>query len=494
MNSIHSDQKFLMRSTLFTFLGTALKVIAPVLTIVIARTFGKEIFGVYVSTQLLILTLCRVSILGLDKGLHRYLPQNIVCHRTPHEGILSSLRLTLLFALIISVVIWVGSFFGLQSVSKGLAMLSSTEISIYALSIIPYAALLLFAGASEGNRHPQYKIFINDFAVTTLAPLIALLLYFIGFTQKLALPTGLFAANVLGVFVYVFLMNRQFPQLRWFAKEKMPKELLDFSLPLGFSEIVSAFLTRVDLWMVLALIGSEAAGIYAVMITISNGLKTIRQSYNPILQPVVAGMSKERLTTDLKPVFSYCVSMVTLIQLTIGFFIVLFPEQTMMIAGKSFITKENPVAVLGILMIENLINGMFGLSGSVINGLGKSKFMFMMNVFSLVFALVLNKLLIPLFGIAGAAISSMSYQIMQCIWMNLYLYKMGYWPYKFNLTIQGFWIISLTVLYALLNYSLDLSLGIKAAIYGIVLLLIASTFVIQGLAGEKAKRIFKMKI
>lgn len=252
MNSIHSDQKFLMRSTLFTFLGTALKVIAPVLTIVIARTFGKEIFGVYVSTQLLILTLCRVSILGLDKGLHRYLPQNIVCHRTPHEGILSSLRLTLLFALIISVVIWVGSFFGLQSVSKGLAMLSSTEISIYALSIIPYAALLLFAGASEGNRHPQYKIFINDFAVTTLAPLIALLLYFIGFTQKLALPTGLFAANVLGVFVYVFLMNRQFPQLRWFAKEKMPKELLDFSLPLGFSEIVSAFLTRVDLWMVLA--------------------------------------------------------------------------------------------------------------------------------------------------------------------------------------------------------------------------------------------------
>ena len=117
-----------------------------------------------------------------------------------------------------------------------------------------------------------------------------------------------------------------------------------------------------------------------------------------------------------------------------------------------------------------------------------------MNVFSLVFALVLNKLLIPLFGIAGAAISSMSYQIMQCIWMNLYLYKMGYWPYKFNLTIQGFWIISLTVLYALLNYSLDLSLGIKAAIYGIVLLLIASTFVIQGLAGEKAKRIFKMKI
>lgn len=47
--------------------------------------------------------------------------------------------------------------------------------------------------------------------------------------------------------------------------------------------------------------------------------------------------------------------MVTLMQLAIGFFIVLFPEQTMMIAGKSFITEDNPVAVLGILIIGNLL-------------------------------------------------------------------------------------------------------------------------------------------
>lgn len=31
--------------------------------------------------------------------------------------------------------------------------------------------------------------------------------------------------------------------------------------------------------------------------------KIFRQTYNPILQPVVAGMPKERLETDLKPVF-----------------------------------------------------------------------------------------------------------------------------------------------------------------------------------------------
>ena len=485
MDSIQNDQKFLLKSTVFNLLGTCLKVVGPVLTIVVARVFGKEIFGIYVSTQLFILTLCRVAVLGLDKGLHRHLPQNHVCNREPHEGIAESLWVTLSIAFGFSLIIWIGSFFNLQRISSGLAMLSSLEISLFALSIVPYTMISLFAGASEGNRHPQYKIFINDFAITALAPIIALLLLFCGMTDKYALPTGFFISNTLGMSIYLVLMNKQFPQIRWFIRKKIPSELLNFSLPLGFSEVVAAFLIRVDLWMVLALIGPEAAGVYAVMVTISNGLKTIRQSYGPILQPVVAGMSNDRLDTDLKPVFSYCVSMTTLIQLGIGFFIVLFPEQTMMIAGKSFVTKENPVAVLGILIIGNLLDGFWGLSGSVINGLGKSKFMLMMNIVSLALSLLLNWICIPIFGIAGAAISTVAYQIMQCIWMNLYLKKMGYWPYKKDLWVQGIWIVLLIVSDYVLNFIYEPALWIKIIAAVIIAGLILLTFWKQGLAGQK---------
>ena len=248
---------------------------------------------------------------------------------------------------------------------------------------------------------------------------------------------------------------------------------------------VTSFLVRMDLWMVLALLGPEAAGIYAVMVTISNGLKTIRQSYNSILLPVVAGMSPERLKTDLTPVYSYCVSMVTLIQLAIGFFIVLFPEQTMMIAGKSFITEENPVAVLGILMIGNLINGMFGLAGPLINGLGRSKFMFFMNVVSLAVAISLNYLLIPRLGIAGAALSSMGYQVMQAVWLNIYVYRMlGFWPYKKSLWLQVIWIALITVLYVVLNTGYNPSLLIKSFYYGIAIVLILATFYFQGIRSK----------
>lgn len=488
MSDIKTDQKYLVKSAFFNLAGTALKVIAPLLMIVVARVFDKALFGVYVSTQLWVLTMSRVAVLGLDKGLHRYLPQNIVQGRPRYEGIMESVNRTILFSVILTVLVLVAAQLGLQRLSSGLAMLSTTEISIYILSLVPWSVLHIFAGASEGNRNPQYKIFINDFAVSACAPIIGLVLHYASFSDKLALPVGLFVANCLGVACYLFLIRKQFPEMPWRAAQKLSRDLLNYSIPLGFSEVVTSFLLRMDLWMVLALIGPEAAGIYAVMVTISNGLKTIRQSYNPILLPVVAGMSEERLKTDLKPVFSYCVSMVTLIQLAIGFFIVLFPEQTMMIAGKSFITKENPVAVLGILMIGNLINGMFGLAGPVINGLGKSKFMLLMNVVSLVFAIGVNYLLIPVLGIAGAALSSMGYQILQAVWMNIYVYRMiGFFPYKLSLCVQGVWIFVLVALYVVLNKWYFPPLWLKAIYYGISLLLIIATFYFQGLAGSKPK-------
>ena len=156
-----------------------------------------------------------------------------------------------------------------------------------------------------------------------------------------------------------------------------------------------------------------------------------------------------------------------------------------MIAGKSVVTKEKPVAVLGLLIIGNLLDGFWGLSGSVINGLGKSKFMLMMNIVSLALSLLLNWICIPIFGIAGAAISTVAYQIMQCIWMNLYLKKMGYWPYKKDLWVQGIWIVLLIVSDYVLNFIYEPALWIKIIAAVIIAGLILLTFWKQGLAGQK---------
>lgn len=459
-----ADKKYLMQSTLFSVLGTIFKVAGPVLMIVVARVFDKEIFGIYVSVQLLMLMLSRVAVLGLDKGLHWFIPQNRLAGRPAYYGVAESTWRSIFIAMLIFGTGVVASLLGLHQYSASLAGLSVLDISLFFGSLIPWVMIHVFSGASEGNRKPQYKIFVNDFAVATLAPLIAITLNYCGMGHH-SLPLGLLLANCVGAAILGWLVMMQFPNMLIFVKRKLDSQLFRYALPLGFSEVVISVLLRMDLWMVLLFLGPGPAGVYALMVTISNGLRTISLSYAPILLPVVAGMRPERYGKDLKETYSYCVAMVTLIQLFIGFFIVLFPDEILMIAGKSFVMNPE---VLGILLFGNLLNGFFGLSGTVINGMGNSRFMFKLNAVTLVFSAVMNAILIPRFGLAGAALATASYQLLQCVWMNVYLVRLGFWPYKVSLLVQIFWIALLVALYIVANWIF------KLAFYQDVLLFIVA--------------------
>ena len=457
--SLEIDKNFLLKSTLYNFLGTALKVVAPVLTIVLARIFGKEEFGIFVGTQLWIFTLSRVAVFGLDKGLNWFLPQNILNNRPAHLGFNESLSRSLIISIIIFAVMLMCAIFGLHKYAESLATLSSVELSIYALSIIPFAVLHIFGGTVEGLRKPQYRMFITECGVFTLAPLLSIVFNFTGIPY--ALPTGLLLANIFGCLIYIPLIKKRFPFSLVFFRNKMPKELLVYSVPRGFSEVVISISMRIDIWMILLMLGPGDAGVYAVMTTISNGLRTIRQSYHPILLPVIAGMSKERLATDLKPVFSYCVNMVSLIQLVIGFFIVLFPDKILMIAGKDFIVQPE---TLGILLLSHLLGGFFLLSAAVLNGIGKSLYTLKMDIASLCVAFAASYLLIPIFGLPGAALSTLAYILLQSIWNNIYIFKLHLRLYSKKVIPCAIWSVLLLILYILLpNFSL--SLGDKIILY-----------------------------
>jgi O-antigen/teichoic acid export membrane protein len=183
------------------------------------------------------------------------------------------------------------------------------------------------------------------------------------------------------------------------------------------------------------------------MITLSNGLQTIRNGFNPLLVPVVSGMDEERLKTDIKSVYSYCVSMAILIQLVIGFFIVLFPEEIMSIAGKNFVMQPR---ALGFLLDFQLVATFFGMVNTIIDGMGKSVFNLKVSVFSLVLSCVFGVLLIPSLGLEGAAISMLIYGIGSAVCYNVFLFRRGIRPYSLKLWPELVWMALLLLLYVLL--------------------------------------------
>ena len=479
MNELEADSKFLKKSVIINIIGTVLKVCGPLLTIVMARVFGAGEFGVYVSTQALILTISHSATLGLDKGLYWYLPQNKLKGRPAYDGIMESLWITVIISLLCTVFIFVGS----------LTPLISEELPWYAVSLVFYAGSFVLSNTSEGNRKPQNAVFINSFFVAVLSPLSSIVMHLLGVPH--ALPMGLLIGQFAGFMLHFKLVRKQFDKMPLWPIRRVSKELLKYSLPLGFNEFVVSFLIRTGLWMVMYFHGPEMAGVYGIMVTVSNALQTIRVGFNPILTPVIAGMNKDRLQTDLKPVFTYCVSMITLIQLVIGFFIVLFPAEILSIAGSDFIVQPE---ALGILLFVHLLNGFFGLTATIMNGIGKSLYTLKMNILTLAVALISCYILVPAYGLVGAAMSMLIHNMVGMIWNNAYLAHLKLWPYSIKLISQIIWMLGLIGFYILLNMGLfTLNLPQKIVAYLVILVALGVQFLTQKKRLENDKNASKRK-
>ena len=458
MDNLETDSKFLKKAMIVNVIGTVLKVCGPLLTFVMARIFGAAEFGVFVSSQTLLLTISHTATLGLDKGLYWYLPQNKLSGRAPHDGIMESFWISTAIALFCTAVIFVGSF----------TPLISKELPWYAMSLVFYVGIFVLGTASEGNRRPQNVIFVNSFLTVTLAPAVSIALYFLHIPH--ALPLGLLAGQVTGFFVHFVLLRRQFPDMPLRPHKTVSGTLLKYSLPLGFGEFVTSFLVRSSLWMVMLFLGPEKAGAYGIMVTISNALQTIHVGFVPVLTPVVAGMGGNRLRTDLKYVYSYCVFMVTFIQLLIGFFIVLFPGEILSIAGKDFIVQPE---ALGILLLVHLTTGFGGMSIVVLKGMGRSLYSMKMDVFSRCVAIASGYFLIPALGLVGAALSMLTYTVVAIICNNVCLLRMGLWPYSKRLISQAVWVVSLIAFYIVVNTGwFTLERWQKVVVYVVILALL----------------------
>jgi len=462
MNELDVDKSFLKKSTLFNILGTVLKICGPLLTIMLARIFGTGEFGIFVSTQGLLLTIARASTLGLDIGLRWYLPQNKLHKRPVYNGIMESFWISVAVSLFVTIVIILGSF----------TDLISDELPYYAISLVFYSGMYVLSSSSEGNRKPWISIFINDFVIAVMAPLVSIILHYMDIPH--ALPFGLLFGQVIGFTLHAKAVRKQFKNMPLIPPGRASKELVVYSVPLGLTVLVGNLLQRSTLWMVLFFLGADASGVYALMMTLANGLQTIRNGFNPIITPVVSGMDESRLKTDLKPVYSYCVSMATMIQVIIGFFIVLFPEEIMSIAGKSYVVQ--PMA-LGILLFFQLVVTFFGMVNTVIDGIGKSVVNLKASIIQLLTSVVAGFVLIPHLGLLGAALSMLLYGIVSSVYCNVYLLKRKLQPYSRKLWAEIVWMVLLIALYVLINAQLvTLTMVGKIVVYVCVLLALGAQF------------------
>ncbi|WP_318462748.1 flippase [Photobacterium leiognathi] len=377
-----------------------------IVTAWVARYLGPSQFGDLAYVLAFLAFFQAVSILGLDNIVVREIAKNIKVSGSVIATVFI-LRLSIgIISYLISVV--------LMGVINGFDGKLIAITTICALNLIFQAADtidLWFQSQSESKRTVVVRLvtylFTNGLKVFLILNNFSIL-YFAAVT---ALEAGLCAIGL----IYSY---RKYPATKFKFQFSVAKELLKESWPYIFSSLSVMVYMRIDQLMIKSFLGTKELGVYAAILPLAMTWTFVVTTLTTSLAPYIArkkNTSEKQYWLALKNTFRLyaLLGWVT----CIGVY-ALAPIVVPILFGDSY---SSGIGVLQVLVFVNIFINMGVAQSLWILNEGKSKLAMYRTIFGAIVCVISNILLIPSFGIYGAACSALLAQFCSTMLSNVFI-------------------------------------------------------------------------
>lgn len=371
--------------------------------VIIARLLGPSILGLFV-LGLAIFDFCAsIAILGFHQGAVRFvaLYKKKDIERT--KGVIIQ---CLSFSFLAGIIMAICLFF----VSPWLAqrLFSQPELTfplrLFAMGIPVMVLFQVSTFITRGFQVMKYSVWINNFFQKLLYLGLIFLFYLLGY-QLFGLIFAYLISLLVSVFLLFYFIKVLFPGI--VKKNIKPKfitaSLLKFSIPLLFVGILTFFLYQTDILMLGYFLTSEKVGIYKVAAQISALVVVFLSSFNLIFGPIISEIYSQGAREELKTLFQAVTKWIFYLSLPLFLIIFILPNEILNLFGSGFIEARNVVLILA---LAQLINAGTGNTGLILIMSGRQNIELFNTIGLFVFNFVGNLLLIPVYGIIGAAIAT----------------------------------------------------------------------------------------
>lgn len=385
-----------------TIAGQALMAVTHVL---LGNLFGATVFGRYQAGLAFMEVLTRTGTGGADKGMLRY----VAAHRARGEGELvrSALGTGLRLALGIggTLALWLAASSGIIAYLTHESTLTAT-LRVMAPAIVCTGCMYVLVHASLAAKVTHANFIVRGLGEPLLFMAAGLIAAAFGRTaMNLAVAHVLAAAATFTL--ALFVVGRVFGrgEIGHAVRSPWLKGFAPFSIPLGAAELMNAILQRADVVLLTTFVGSTATGIYAAAEFLSRVVGNARYVFDGVAAPVFSEAlhlgQRDRLRSNLLLMSRWVATAAAPIAVTI----VALRHELLALYGPTFEPGANAITVLA---ASHLVNATFGLSGYILVVSGRSVLMLKNNVAVAVVNVALGLLLIPRFGIMGAAIAALA--------------------------------------------------------------------------------------
>ena len=398
-------KNFLIKNSLKVLLLRASGIVLMfLLSLFLTNSFSAEIVGQYDFVRSFLMILSGASLLGTNQAIIYY--SGILTSKKSF-GSIKSIYFKMNFLILIACAILyapllvidkeiINQIFNKQGAYE-LVSLSLQGLVFYSITMLNIDTIraLKHTLISEGFR--------NIFRYTPFF-IFSIILYIIDSPEYLVLW---FIYSFVVIFVistsvvYFFLFNNNFPKSA--AHNFSSTEILTTSYPMALSAISYFLMQSTDVLFISAYDTFESVAYYSIAVKLATVTALALISVNIVIAPKIASIYNDKNFSQLKLILKKATRINVVISLPIIILLLFFSEYVLSTFGSNYILAKN---ALWILLIAQFFNSITGPSALYLNMTGRQKKLNGILVISLLINVVLNIILVPDFGMLGAAIST----------------------------------------------------------------------------------------
>jgi O-antigen/teichoic acid export membrane protein len=414
--------KFFAKSSFILFIGAILsKVFTYLYRVILAKNFGQENYGLFSLAIIVTNLFIAVLSLGLQSGLVRYIP--LYLGKNENEKIKSVVHFSLNLTLITS---FIGAgllFFFSETIA--LTFFHNSDLTIFLKFFAVFIPIILFSGLFHSIILAYEKVGWYSFIGNILTPLSQLLLIFFFIFLGLGVKAIPLSYNMAFLFVLLtafFVCKLGIKDL--FGKPDLKKEeikevnrkLFSYSWPIILSGLISYLFATVDSFLIGHFKPVSYVGIYNAAVPISVFLLIVPTLFLQLFLPII---TKEYANNNIPLISKLSKQLgkwIFIFNLPLLIIMLLFPGAVInLLFGAEYLQAETP---LRLLSLGVFFYSLFQISENLLSMAGKSKRILLNLTIATIINIILNIILIPKYGINGAAFSTM---LSYFIWGSLSL-------------------------------------------------------------------------
>ncbi len=407
---IGNSLKIIAKTSFFVFLTILFsKIIFYFYRIIIARTFGPAIYGTFSLALIIFSFSVAISSFGFYQGILRFIPFYRGTKKI--NNIRYIFRFSILILTLSSILFSFILFFSSEFISINFFHDPNLIIFLKILSIaMPFYIIgSVFLCLIMGFEKIKVNSFISE-SFQALVKLISLILL-IFFGLKIHSIALSHLIGILSIFFVAYLYCRyKLPEifkkyiLDRETKKQIRRGFFLYSIPLIFSNIIYDLFGYMDSSVIGFFKGSSSVGIYNAAFPIASLITILPSLFLPLFFPMIVREFSEKKINIIRELSKQVQKWILIINIPFFALMFLFSGAFInLLFGSQYIAGEQ---ALRILSVGFLFYSMTKISENLILVIGKSK-IFLMNIIILsVFNIILNILLIPKYGINGAAFST----------------------------------------------------------------------------------------